>query len=77
MQGQIFQVDKEPLLSFPIFKPENIQIFISLFDKIQNNHDIFVIQKQIDILIYKLYELTFDEVKLIDNSISLNDFQSN
>lgn len=77
MQGQIFQIDKEPLLSVPILQPENIQIFISLFDKIQNNQDISVIQKQIDILIYKLYELTFEEVQLIDNSILLNDFQSN
>ncbi len=80
MQGDNFQVDKEPLLSIPIFKSENKEIFISLFKNIhllqQNNCSILPIQKQIDIMIYKLYELTFEEVQIIDCSISLDDFQS-
>ncbi|WP_442787250.1 DUF7149 domain-containing protein [Flavobacterium suncheonense] len=76
MQGDNFQVDKEPLLSIPIIQPENIQNFIFLFNEIQNNKDISVIQKKIDIMIYKLYDLTFEEAQLIDNSILLTDFQS-
>ena len=80
MQGDNFQIDKEPLLSIPIFEPENIKIFHSLFNEIHNltqqEESILFIQKQIDVLIFKLYELSFEDVQIIDSSISLIDFQS-
>ena len=34
MQGNNFQVDKEPLLKIPIYKPENYSPFIELFELI-------------------------------------------
>jgi len=80
MQGQIYQIDKEPLLSVPILQPEDDNLFISLFDEIcirtQNNQDVSIIQKHLDIMIFKLYGLEFEDVKMIDETISLNDFQS-
>lgn len=81
MQGQIYQIDKEPLLTVPILQPEDDKVFVSLFNEIQalkwNNQDISVVQKRLDIIIFKLYNLTLEDVKIIDGTISPDDFQSN
>lgn len=81
MQGQIYQIDKEPLLTVPILQPENDKVFVSLFNEIQalkrSNQDISVIQKCLDVMIFKLYDLTFEDVQKIDGTISIDDFQSN
>lgn len=79
MQGNNFQIDKEPILSIPIVEIENEHFFIELFDEIsylkQKNQDIDALEKRINILIYKLYDLTFEDIKIIDPTIAISDFQ--
>ena len=101
MQGDIFQVDKEPLLNLPILKidEESQKPFISLVDEIleakqkindyknildeaikNNNFDREIAlkkelenleniyttnEKTIDQMVYKLYDLNEDEIKIV------------
>ncbi len=102
MQGDIFQVDKEPLLNLPILKidEESQKPFIKLVDEIleakqkikdykplldeaikNNNFDREIAlkkelenlenicttnEKTIDQMVYKLYDLTPDEIKIVE-----------
>jgi adenine-specific DNA-methyltransferase len=80
MQGNNYQIDKEPLLALPLKEiPRDKQIsFITIVDKIlaakQQNpqFDTKHLEDQIDIMVYKLYELTYEEVKVIDPKIGEN-----
>ncbi len=53
------------------------QPFISRVEKINSmknrNHDTTSLEKEIDVLVYKLYELTYDEVKIIDKDFWLSE----
>ena len=75
MQGDNYQVDKEPLINIPIPKiSSQFQLpFISLVDTIlakkEKGKDTTAEENKIDIMVYKLYELTYDEVKIIDPEI--------
>ena len=74
MQGNNYQLDKEPLLQIPIFNPsiEFQQPIISLVDKILSTKnknslaDISNFENEIDILIYKLYKLSEEEIKIVE-----------
>lgn len=86
MQGDIYQVDKEPLLDIPIHKTTDKELeiqMITLVDKIvkakvstfeaDNDHDkdFFLnysktIESEIDNLVYKLYDISDDEVEVIN-----------
>ena len=72
MQGQNYQLDKEPLLEIPIFKPaENQQQpFINLVDKIlaekKAGNDTRALEREIDLLVYGLYGLSDEEIKIIE-----------
>lgn len=74
MQGYLFQIDKEPLLSIPICKPTpDIQTSITkLVERIlaakraNPQADTFKWEKEIDALVYQLYGLTEDEVKIVE-----------
>ena len=83
MQGSNYQIDKEPLLSIPIVQStENMQkLLIEFVDKIleitksedylQNSSkqkQVAEYEKQINLLVYKLYDLTPQEIKIIENS---------
>ena len=80
MQGSNFQIDKEPLLLIPIIKVDNEIFFSTLYDELvalkQTNQDISPIINKINILIYKLYGLTYEEALIIDPNISIDNFQS-
>jgi hypothetical protein len=72
MQGNSFQLDKEPILEIPIHKPSekySIQI-AKLVDLIislkKQNKDSSEQEKMIDDLVYNLYEITTEEIKLIE-----------
>lgn len=75
MQGNTYQIDKEPLLKVPIIIPsKNIEfIFENYCDqiyKIRNNNknaDITNIESSIDKEVYKLYNLSSEEITLIEN----------
>lgn len=83
VQGNNYQIDKEPLLNIPIYSPtkkEELPV-ISIVDKIyalSNSKDYLNCQekqnavreyeKQIDLIVYKLYGLNYSEVLRIDPS---------
>ena len=73
MQGDNFQVAKEPLLNIPLIKnpSESQQKFIiDLVDKIisktreNSESDTSSLESQIDELVYKLYKLTPEEISI-------------
>jgi len=77
MQGNNYQIDKEPLLNIPIppLVPQNQPIadqIITLVDQIlsskQRNSDADTsqLEQEIDQLVYKLYGLTEEEIKIIE-----------
>lgn len=59
-----------------VSKEEQIQIE-NLVDKIlknkKANQDTTALEKEIDVLVYKLYELTYEEVKIIDPAFELSE----
>lgn len=72
MQGNAYQLDKEPLLEIPIYKPadEETSEIAKLVDKIislkQQDKDSSEVEKKIDELVYVIYEITADEQKIIE-----------
>ena len=85
MQGNNYQIDKEPLLALPLKSiPDNDQnSFITLVDKIlaitkdddylQNEtkqKKVKEYERQIDKMVYKLYGLTQEEIKIVEKQIN-------
>lgn len=77
MQGSNYQVDKEPLLSIPLPNPtlldKSIETrIISLLEKIlatkqvDNTADTSEFEHKIDELVYQLYDLTPDEIAIVE-----------
>jgi adenine-specific DNA-methyltransferase len=72
MQGNAYQLDKEPLLEIPIYKPadKDANEISKLVDKIislkQQGKDSSEHEKKIDELVYKLYDIKPDEQKIIE-----------
>lgn len=72
MQGNNYQLDKEPLLQIPIFNTKDFKPVTSVVDKIlatmakKLDADTSVLEKQIDEMVYKLYDLTKEEIKIIE-----------
>ena len=62
--------------NIPITLPKSQKPFISKVEKIisfkKTNQDTTLLEKEIDVLVYKLYELTYDEVKIIDKDFWLS-----
>jgi len=75
MQGNAYQLDKEPLLEIPVYKPadKDANEIAKLVDKIislkQQGKDSNENERKIDELVYKLYNLTSAEIKVVENSI--------
>jgi len=78
MQGFNYQVDKEPLLSIPIFVPslEFQNKIVTIVEKIIEiksndiNASISLIANHLDQIIYEIYELNEDEITLIESQIN-------
>ncbi|MDE5581857.1 MAG: Eco57I restriction-modification methylase domain-containing protein [Treponemataceae bacterium] len=78
MQGENFQIDKEPLMAIPIPQATAAQQkpIVTLVDKIlaakkaNTNADTSDLEKQIDVLVYKLYDLTGEEIGIIERQKS-------
>ena len=76
MQGDNYQVDKEPLMGIPLPMISDTlqQPIITIVDRIleekrKNSHfDISSMESEIDQLVYKLYSLTEEEIKIIEQS---------
>jgi len=79
MQGNNYQIDKEPLLALPIIKPSGKEekeitdivgeICNFIRTKGYSEEQIRKYQRQIDQLVYKLYNLTEEEIKIIEEEI--------
>lgn len=75
LQRGIFpQFKLNELEQFPIAKSTNQQLFVIKAEKIlqakENCEDSGVLEREIDHMVYKLYSLTYDEVKIIDPEYS-------
>ena len=75
MQGNVFQVDKDPLVNIPILVP-NVTLEDSvkeLFDKRMrikdDNNMVTEVEKQLDTLFYDAYGLSESAVKLIEEEL--------
>jgi adenine-specific DNA-methyltransferase len=86
MQGNIYQIDKEPLLNIPIppITPQNQPLADQIVQKVQEiltltqssdyetnqekQQKVKELEKEIDQLVYKLYDLTEDEIAIIENN---------
>jgi adenine-specific DNA-methyltransferase len=75
-QGNILKFDKGPLLTIPIKTIKNTSMFENYFDQLEQLKDegktTSVILNHIDNLVYKLYDLSYDEVKIIDPAFGLS-----
>lgn len=75
MQGNNYQIDKEPLMAIPLVEPTNkiSNRIEKIVDKIllqkSQDKDTSNLEEQIDIIIYKLYDLTYADIRVIDNTI--------
>ena len=91
-KGESLELYQKPLSEIPIKKvDEQIQNkFISIVDKIlvitqtddylqnqEKQEAVKEYEKQIDVMVYKLYELTYDEVRFIDKDFELSEQQYN
>ena len=76
MQGSNYQVDKAPLkgIPLPLISLEKQQPFIILVNQILTTKkanpqaDTTTLERKIDVLVYLLYGLTWDEVQVVENS---------
>jgi len=74
MQGTNYQVDKEPLQEIPLplidlsLQQPIIDLVDAIFTKKRLNPqaDILDLENSIDRLIYNLYELSDDEIKIVE-----------
>jgi len=76
MQGHLYQVDKEPLLAIPIFSAplDQQKPLIRLVDQIlaakakNTDVDLSKWEREIDQLVYKLYDLAPKEIAIIEEA---------
>ncbi|GHT06228.1 hypothetical protein AGMMS49525_14290 [Bacteroidia bacterium] len=70
MQGNNYQLDTEPLMQVPIKIPENQQPIVTLVEQIlqskRQNTNTAELEKRIDVLVYELYGLTDEEIRIIE-----------
>lgn len=72
MQGPNYQIDKQPLLDIPIFDVNNttkekiIGVVDSILEKKKEEIDTTELEHQIDVMVYTLYNLNYQEVKIIE-----------
>ena len=91
-KGNLFELYQKPLSEIPIKKAdENIQNkFVSVVDKIlaitqtddylenqEKQNAVKEYEKQIDIMVYKLYDLTYEEIITIDKEFSMSEQEYN
>ena len=79
MQGNNFQIDKKPIMNIPIYKPAKDLGITILVDQILTKKgsnpktDITKEEKKIDLLVYKLYNLTWEEVQVVDPEFEMSE----
>ncbi len=79
MQGAIYQIDKEPLLNTPIIKCSEEAPFVAKVNEIlaakaaDSQADTSELEKAIDVMVYQLYGLTYEEVLVIDKDFAMSE----
>jgi adenine-specific DNA-methyltransferase len=72
MQGDNYQVDKEPILDIPIYQTKDTKPFEVLVDKIiqlkQENKQTKKLEDEIDNMVYQLYGLDQDDINTIETN---------
>lgn len=76
MQGDNYQLDKEPLLKIPISIGSELQVkslirFVEEILSIKKGNtyaDISYIEKEIDKIVYDIYRLTKEEIEIVEES---------
>lgn len=78
MQGSNFQIDKEPLLDLPLLSPDKQRegrivalVDMILKSKVKGKTDIEPIETEIDKMIYDLYELSAQEIEVIEDNLKV------
>lgn len=75
MQGSNYQIDKEPLLNIPIPKLENKletrieEIVNEIMELKKQNKDTQHLEDQIDQMVYKIYDLTEEEIAIVEEAV--------
>ena len=73
--GGAYTLKKATIECLPIRFPKNNKPFEKLVNKIitkkENGEDTTAEEQEIDIMVYKLYDLTYEEVKIVDSAFSL------
>ena len=77
MQGTNYQIDKQPLLAIPLISPpseEQVPIATLVDQILAAKHidpeaDTSTLENQIDTLVYELYNLTEDEIAIVEGSV--------
>ncbi len=74
MQGNSYQLDKRPILEIPIFYETGsyVEEMVALVDQIlelkKSGGDTTALERQIDEMVYELYELTADEIAIVEEA---------
>jgi restriction endonuclease S subunit len=82
MQGENYQIDKEHLMNIPLplipleEQQEVIDKVDSILSKLSRDplSNISEDENRIDILVYKLYGLKFEDARIIDSSLSKDEY---
>ncbi|MBN1185652.1 MAG: Eco57I restriction-modification methylase domain-containing protein [Bacteroidales bacterium] len=79
--GGAFTLKKATIEEFPIISIPNVKEFENMVDAIidakTRSLDTKRLEKELDIMIYKLYDLDFDEVRIIDPELDINEKEYN
>ena len=77
MQGTNYQIDKQPLMDVPILKTDLkfqerlIKILDNILSFKNDGLETSDLENQLDIMVYKLYHLNYQEVLVIDPAFNL------
>ena len=83
MQGNLYQIDKEPLLGVPIIEANSstinkIDLLVTkIIDTINKGDDFSAFQIEMDLIIYKLYNLNFKQVLIVDEEFGMSEVEYN
>ena len=70
MKGDVLELYAKPLNEIPIKIPQNMDVFIDLVNSIieakMNDKKTTIMEKELDIHVYHLYDLSYDEVLIVD-----------
>lgn len=74
IQGNIYQVDKEPLVNIPITIPseetkkEIVNLTKEIIEKKRNNEKTSSLESSLDAVVYKLYNLSQEDIDIIEDA---------